>query len=84
MSIESKSLSSPVGNRERLNTQTRSKPRAELRYPCPGAARSGQREGGLLGGCRNRRALLPPCVARPLVKRIMRNKTLSGQSREMA
>lgn len=58
MSVESESLSSPLGNRERLNTQTRSKPRAELRYPCPGVARSGQREGGLLGGCPKQTCLI--------------------------
>lgn len=49
MSIEAKSLSSPLGNREHLKPENRSKLWAGLRYPCPGAARSGQGEGGLLG-----------------------------------
>lgn len=37
MSIEAKSLSSPLGNREHLKTKNRSKLWAGLRYPYPGA-----------------------------------------------
>lgn len=51
MSIEAKSLSSPLGNREHLKTENRSKPWAGLRYPYPGAERSGQGGGGLLVSC---------------------------------
>lgn len=70
MSIEANSLSSPLGNREHLKPKDRSKPWAGLRYPYPGAERSGQGEGGLLVGCPNRRALLPHCISRALVKQI--------------
>lgn len=68
MSIEAKSLSSPLGNREHLKTENRSKPWVGLRYPYPGAAWSGQ--GGVVSwlGAWNRRALLPHCISRPLVK----------------
>lgn len=68
MSIEAKSLSSPLGNREHLKTENRSKPWAGLRYPYPGAQRPG-REGVVSWlVARNRRALLPRCISRPLVK----------------
>lgn len=51
MSIEAKSLSSPLGNREHLKTENRSKLWAGLRSPYPGAVRSGQGGGVLLVGC---------------------------------
>lgn len=63
MSIEAKSLSSPLSNRERLKTQTRSKlSRVEISYQ---SSRASQGEGGFLSGCLEQWELSSPPVFFP-------------------